>query len=407
VLAVLFGLFNLFNFLYQLYMARSLSLSDFSALKTIFFFLYLGGILMETIQTIVTKYIAQEPDRGRHKGFLTLYHKRILPYAAATFLIMAIVAIPLSSMLSIQYGILLAEGIFIVGSMLVPVTRGILQGEKRFFSFGFSVLLEGIIKLFLALILVKQGFGLYGAVIAVIAAIFISYIGTLLFLRWSLKEESKPAKLPGIRQYSLPVLFVTGTVIAFFNIDVLIARLVFTPETAGIYAIISTIAVVIYMGSQPIIKALFPITAEKQDSKPASSNLKKAIALFTIGVLVALSLVYFFPELLIKTFSKQVFPEAIIPLFILALGLSLLSFTNILLMYALSRGKTKGFKLIPLMLVIEIVCLLIGKKSLFSFSLAFLTATIIFLWASLVLLTDETSHNNTSLQRRKTHRQNA
>ncbi len=387
ILLILFAAFNAFNFLYHIFMARNLSIEDYGALKTLFFFLYIGGILMESLQTVVTKYSSTQKDKGNLKWLFTNYVKKLTPVILVLFLIYVFSSIFLSPLLKINKTILIFNGLFFLGAIFSPVARGILQGQKRFFSLGFSFLSESILKLITALILVNLGFGLFGAVSGAILAIFISIFISLFFLRDILSENQKPYLISGIKDYGFPVLIATTSIIIFFNVDVFLARVFFSEQLNGLYSIASTIALIIFLGTQPISKALFPVTAgEENNKKDRRRHLSKAILLLSTCILFALVIIKIFPDEIINLFSNKNLPEIKNIVFILALGNSFLSLTNLVIFYKLSIGKTKGCFFLPVFIIIQIILLYIFSDSLFSFSIAYLSASIIFLIGSLLAL---------------------
>ncbi len=390
ILVFLIGIFNALNLLYQILMARSLSLVDYGLLKRTFVFLYIGGILMESLQTIIAKYSSENTRPGKLKGILRLTAGKLIPYSFLIFLVFALLSLAFARFFNIPYPLLAFAGLFFIGSMLAPLTRGILQAQQRFTALGLSVLSEGVLKVLLAFLFVMLGWGVYGAVGGVIAGIFLSFFFSFIFFRKILNSKEIPASLPGIKVYSLPVLFVTASLIAFFNIDVLLSGTFFSAEAAGIYAVASTIGTIIFVGTQPIAKVLFPITANNR-LKPgrAKHHAKKAFLLVLFAGIIALLIFLFFPEFLLKLFVGMQLPEAVPILLILGMGSLILSLAGIILYYKLSQGRTSGYQFLPLFLIIEAVLLASSGflfSSLFTFSLAYLLATIIFLIGSLILL---------------------
>ena len=287
----------------------------------------------------------------------------------------------------IPYPLLLMTGAFLSVSMMVPITRGIIQGQQKFIELGFSVISEGIFKVSLAFLFVFFGWRVYGAVAGVLLSVILTLGVSIFYLRDIVKSKESNAELSGIRDYGWPVFFVAGTLIIFFNLDVLFSGYFFDDTLSGIYAIASTIGLVIFVGTQPINRVLFPITVSNTaQKKPSIKNFLKATILTLICCLSALLVIWFFPDFLVKLFSGKIIEEASSIVFIMGLSTTLLSITSLILYYKLSQGKTQGYKFIPLFLVIELFLLALFHTSLLSFSLAFLASNVIFLIGSLVLL---------------------
>jgi O-antigen/teichoic acid export membrane protein len=388
ILILMTALFNFLNFLYHILMARTLSIEDFGLLKRVFVFLYFGAVLMESIQTIITKYSAENAnDKSKLKYILLKSFRKIGKLSALVFLSFIILSIPIMYYFDIPYTLLLMTGAFLSGSMLVPITRGIIQGQQRFYALGFSVISEGIFKVLFAYIFVWLGWRVYGAVAGVLLSVFLTLCVSFYYLREIRKSKKSSVDLSGIRNYSWPVLFLTGSLILFFNLDVLFSGYFFDDTLSGIYAIASTIALAIFVGTQPINRVLFPITANNSaQKKPSINNFFKALFLILLCSFIALLVIGFYPDFLVKLFSGKVIEQASSIVFILGLSTSILSITSLILYYKLSQGKTQGYKFIPVFLIIEIILLTLFHQDLLSFSLAFLSANVIFLIGSLVLL---------------------
>ena len=70
VLLISINLFNFFNFVFQLSMARLLTIAQYGILASLFSIIYIFGFFMESIQTIVAKYTAKEKEKGKLKNIL-------------------------------------------------------------------------------------------------------------------------------------------------------------------------------------------------------------------------------------------------------------------------------------------------------------------------------------------------
>ena len=388
VLLFLVGIFNVLNFLYHLLMARIMLVEDFGMLKRVFAFLYIGAIFMESIQTIVVKYSSNyKQDNGKLKNLFLKAHKEVLVpslIVASAFLILSLV---ISPVFNISYSLLFATSIFIIFSMFAPITRGILQGQQKFIALGLSMLGEAILKIGISFFLVYIGLGVLGAVWGVVISLILSIFLSLMYVRKILRSKAEFAALDGIRSYSKPVFFITSVLILFINVDILIAGNVFSDFDAGVYAIASTIALIIFIAIQPINKVLFPITAlESFDKKRSKNNFKTAITLVLIICLIALTTLFLFTEQIIYLLSGKVIPEAVKPIILLSLGTAFLSLSSTILYYKLSQGITKGYLVAVFCLLIEIIILYLFSNSLVWYSLGFLVSNAIFFILSMFLI---------------------
>src|SRR3972149_4917465 len=154
VLLITFNIYNLLNFIFHFFMARMLTPADYGTLAALFSIIYLTGIFSESIQMVITKYSASEKNKARLKNLITRSIKKALKFSIIIFIGYILLSIPLSFMLEIPYILLTSTGLIIFTSFLSPITRGLMQGTKRFNSLGINMIAESVIKFVLAILLV-------------------------------------------------------------------------------------------------------------------------------------------------------------------------------------------------------------------------------------------------------------
>jgi O-antigen/teichoic acid export membrane protein len=274
----------------------------------------------------------------------------------------------------------------IFAAFMPPITRGAMQGRKMFKSLGINLIIEAIIKISAAMLFVFIGWRVYGAMFAAIIGAAIAFLFSLLALRDILKSKEQHMDIPKFYSYSWPAFFVLFALMAFFSLDIIIARIVFEATTAGYYAIASTLAKTIFLATQPISKAMFPLSAENQHK--GYNLLANAIGITLICMVPALIIFYFFPNWLILIFAGRFIIESQNILFYLAIAMGLFSITNLFVLYKLSVGKTRNYWIFIVFPVIEAGILFFFSHNLIEFSLALITSSAIFLWGSIFFLED-------------------
>jgi O-antigen/teichoic acid export membrane protein len=385
ILLITFNLFNVINFIFQFAMARMLTPADYGILATLFSFIYLSGIFSESLMTIIAKYSATESSKEKIKDLLKLSLGKALKISSLIFIVYIFAAIPLSFLLRIPYLLVSSTGLMIFAAFLPPITRGALQGKKMFKALGINLVIEAIVKLGLAILLVFIGLKVYGAMFATIIGFVIAFLLSLWALRDILKSKEKQMKIPEFYSYSWPVFAILFAIMVFFSADIIIARIVFDATTAGYYAIASMLSKVIFMGTQPISKALFPLAAEKKQAKE-HHLLFNAMGIILACIIIALLVIYFFPNLLITIYAGRTIIESQNILIYLGIAMSLLSITNLVLLYKLSISKTKNYLIFLVFPAIEIFLLFFFSSNMIEYSIALVTASAIFLWGSIFLL---------------------
>jgi O-antigen/teichoic acid export membrane protein len=387
ILMVLFGVFNIFNFLFQFSMARMLSVADYGILATLFAIIYIFGVFTDSIQAVITKYTASEKNKGKIKNIFKRSFKKSINAAGMLFIVYLLIMVPLSSILKIDYLLLSLNGLIIFGAFLTPISRGVLQGRKRFGALGTNMVIDSFVKFALGVFLVFIGWKVYGAIAATVLGMFIAVIFSIIAIKDIRKSKESNASLKGIYEYTKPAFFIVLLVMVFYSIDIIIARILFSAEIAGKYAIASVLSKTIFMVTDPISRAMFPLSAEnKKNERKAENVFLNAISILGAVLFVLILVFYFVPDLLIKIFSGRVIPESVSVLALLALAAGFMSLTNLILLYKLSLGKLKGCYFLAIFVLAEIVLLFYFSASLVQYSMALITASIAFLWGSIVFL---------------------
>ncbi len=386
VLLVALNVFNALNFLFQFLMVRILSVEEYGVLASLFSFIYIFLVFNDSIQLVVTKYSAGEENKGKIKNLIKRSLKKGLFFGITMFAIYLLVSIPLSFMLDINYFLLFLNGLFIVVVLLTPITRGVIQGKKKFRALGANMILDASLKLFVGVSLTLIGFGVYGAMVGVLVGSITAFAFSFVPLKEYLSSQEKKAETEGIYRYTRPAFFLTLFITAFYSIDILIAKLMFSSQEAGFYAIASTLAKVIFLGTQPISKAMFPISAEQvENARNSRAIYKKSMIMLLLGISVALVAFYLFPEMMIKIFTGKEIKESSSILFYIGLGSGLISLANLNILFNLSVNRVKRYLLLGIFLILEAVLLITFSNSLMQFSMAFVTASILFFIGSLFI----------------------
>jgi O-antigen/teichoic acid export membrane protein len=387
VLLVSFFLFTLFNFLYRLVMARMLSLEEFGILATLSTIISLLGIFADPIQTTLTKYCAKESDDGKLKNISRRMLKKLNYFSLWAFLSFLVFSVILSIVLKITLPLIALTSFYIFYFFSAPVFRGIIQGRKKFVSLGVVILIDAVLTLIFSFFLVYFGFGVYGAIIGPLIGGYSSLGVAYLQTRYIFKNKEKEQKEISLTEYSKPTFFLMFAMFLFYSLDILIARIVFSSELAGAYAVSSMAAKTIFLASVPITKAMLPYAVEKDTSKKdPESLLKNALSLTLILIIFSLSAVYFFPDLIIRFVAGRYIPESISILFYLSISTSLMALSNLAVIYRLSRKKVSGYYHLVLPIMLEVFLLFYFSGNLLEYSIALITATTIFLCSVIFLI---------------------
>jgi O-antigen/teichoic acid export membrane protein len=399
ILLITINLFNVLNFFFQFSMVRLLTVSEYGQLAALFSLVYILAIFSESIQTVIAKYSSQEDSFGKIKNILQRSIRKSLIFSSVIFFIYILLSFPISAILKIHVSLVILNGVIIFPSFISPLTRGIMQGQRRFTSFGANLIIESFIKLILSVIFVFLGLKVYGALFGIISGAFIALLFSFYMINDILKSKNEYINTKGIYKYSFPVFSIMLIVLIFYTVDILIAKALFSEEIAGKYAIASILSKTIFWGTQPVSKALFPISASRKDRKDKGAY-KTALIIILLIIGPSLLIVYLFPNFLINLFSGRIIPESASILFSLCLATAVLSVANLNLLQRLSTGRligneslngsyrehTLNFIIFFSFLIIEFALLFYFSDNIQEFSLAFLSSSIIFLIGSQFIL---------------------
>ena len=371
---------NALHFVFHIAMARQLGAAAYGVVAALLAILYVMNVVAESIQTVVARYASHAPDPGRLHDLLSRAFAKGSRASLALLAAYLLAAVPLGRFLSIPYPLMALFALTIAGVVLLPIHRGALQGRKRFNGLGINMVLEVLVKLGVGIGLVWAGFREYGAVAGVglglCAALAVSFPPLMDVYR----APRTPMSATGIYRYSVPVFVATATVMAFYSLDVLLARAFFPAELAGEYAVASFLGKGILLGTMPIGKAMFPISTEVSARRGNTRRiLAGALGLLVLCVTPVLLAFHFFPDLLVRLVAGKDYAQATAVLFPLGVAMSLMSVSNALLLYKLSTGRLRFYPVLPVLVLAEAAALFAFHATLTEYALAVAGANVAFL----------------------------
>jgi O-antigen/teichoic acid export membrane protein len=289
---------SLANFGYNIGVARLLGPSDFSHAAAAVTILMLVSALTLSFQLVCAKLVAKANSLERKAAVFQHLMKRAwaIGTALGAFMLLANSLLTAYLRLSTHWIIiLLAVGL----AIYVPlgVKRGGLQGTCRFKGLAWNMAAEAIVKFVGAIVLIEFGFGVLGAVAAISASVILAFClpDSAGELRGRHARSTHSAPVGEARQ---AIVFFVGQVI-ISNIDILMVKHFFPPDQAGLYAAIALVGRLLYFGAWSIVSAMFPVSAESESEKPASSLLA-----FPLLMVTGMSIVF---VLILATFPTFVF----------------------------------------------------------------------------------------------------
>ena len=390
VLFITFNIFNILNFVFQFSMARMLGPVEYGVFAVLMSMLYFMAIPSDSIQTIVSRYTSKfnvKEENGKIKSLITKSLKKGILFAFLIYLLLIPFFYLFSYFLNISFFLVLLTGLMLFTFFLIPTTRGVLQGQKRFNSLGINMVLDSGIKVLISLYLVFIGWSVYGAVSSILLGSFIALVLSFIPLRKTLSEKSKSANFSGIYQYSSPIVFSILAILLMQSLDVILAKRFFSPEVAGQYAVANLIGKMIFFGTLAISKSMFPLSSEKfDDGKNTNKIFYRSLIIVLFLCVSALLVLLLFPELFVKVlFGEKYLPVSNI-IFNIGLAFSFISLSNLVVLYCISVNRKINTFYMAGFVIIQVILLWLFKSSLYSFSIAMMISSLLLFIGSLIII---------------------
>lgn len=316
-------------YLFNMLMGRYLGPVQYGELTAILSMLSIVTVISGAVFIISMRYSSEFYNEGLIKvlkRFFLFLTKNLLIIGIFLFLLGVLSAKPIGRFFSIsQTSPLIIGFISIVFGLLIVINRGFLQGIQKFLAVSSIGVLEMGLRLLLGVSLVLIGFKLNGAISAIVLATVIAYGVSFIPLSKIFKSKSADSKSRNFKfnkkeiiNYSWPTLLASFFLAMAMNIDIILVKHYFDPETAGIYSAISTIAKIILYATAPIVGVMFPMVSEKKVKGDKHFKIFLFSLLLTlVGSLIILALYMIAPAkvILVLYGSKyislyQLLPEA-------------------------------------------------------------------------------------------------
>jgi len=364
---------SFFNFLFNLFMSRNLSVSGYGDLTSLISLITLAimpsGALLPTIIHFSAKYFAKNESNMAHALFF-----KVGKVSLSVGLLLLLGFISFSGQIAEFFNIKDSSLVIVVGfivfiSYLSVMNSGLLQAKLSFGFLSFSQLIGAFSKLVLGTIFVLLGFSTTGAIWAFFLSYFIPYFITFIPLRFLFQKQTTISVIPlkDIFSYGMPSALTLFSLTSFITVDTLIVKHFFDPKSAGIYAGISLLGRVIFFFSSPIGTVMFPLVVQKHTKQESIRSTFLLATLLVFFPSVFLTLVYFFfPELIIGlSLKNDAYLSGSFLLGIMGIYMSIYSLLYIFANFCLSINKTRIYLPIVVGSILQAVLLWIFHKSFF------------------------------------------
>lgn len=362
---------NFFNFLYNLFMSRNLSVEDYGTLASIISLISLPILLSNAITPMVIKF-AGNYFATNNTALLRGFYLKIKKFYF--YLCILVVGIFLLFINQISYffhianiNILYITALIIIFAFMGGLNIAFLQAKL---AFGFQVfvsLVNAVSKLVIGALLVLFGYGVPGATFSILLGGFLSYLVSFIPLGFIFDRKILSPKIEtkSLFSYGIPSALTSFGLTSFIAADMILVKHYFDPVQAGLYAGLSLIGRVIFYISGPIGSVMFPVIVQKHSKNESFVNTFRLSILLVLLPSLVLTLAYFlFPEFVILFFLKKEEYLAVKPLlWLFGVYISLYGLTFILATFYLSIKKTKVFIPVLTGALLQIVLIIFYHQS--------------------------------------------
>lgn len=354
---------GLFNYLFQIYMGRSLGTASYSELASLLSILYILVIPGEMVQSLMTRYVSKFGAQGAH-GTISWLMRRgalgLLIFASAVFAIITLSGdllrgfLSLSSVDSVGF---LAIAVFL--SLLIPAAAGPLQGLQRFLPLGGQSVSGALVKLLAGALLVGYGMGVNGALAGVSVGMGFALVLSVLFTRDYWLRSGEPAEKREIWLYVIPATMAVVCFTLLTNIDVVLVRHYFPEHEAGLYSAASMLAKVILFLPGAVVAVTFPKLSEAHTLNGSTSRLLRtgALSVLVLAGLVAAGYLVFSDPVILFLYGPE-YAGAGLTLKILGFAMMFFGLANIFMVYGLATGSYSFVYLIGIVSIIEVIMIM-------------------------------------------------
>ncbi len=319
---------SVFNFLYNAYLGRVLSLETFAVIgvlsSMLSIFWIAAGILGKTV-TLQASYLIGKSGEAAGIAFWKSLRKRVL-IASILLSIIWVVLSPITSVyLKLENNIpLLIFTPVILCGILYFINGAFLSARLKFGSLAILSIFETGLKFAAAVALVLAGLGAY-AYAAIPASLTLAFLLAVFLAGRNIKSNKTdaPAGSTKFPKAFFVVSALTGiSTIAFLSLDVVLAKHYLPADQAGLYALTALIGKMILFLAGLATPFVIPLVSRNEGAKKDSKKILNFTVLGTLSLSVpAALLLLLYGDIIIPLMfgANAVFTLPFIPLIVISM----------------------------------------------------------------------------------------
>lgn len=335
------------SFLYNLYLARTLTHPDYGAYTSLLSFETLIIIPAASLTTVVVRFAGHYFAKGEKEKAAHFYKRMSLIWLVLGIIIFFVTYLIHPLLLNYLHlknpVLILVVGLGAAVSYMAIVNNGFLQSLMKFKFLSVSAVVASLSKLIIGIALVAAGLGAVGGLIGIIIVPIVAYIIAFWPLRDLLKtNESSENYFEGkeILNYALVAGLGVISLSSFISSDVILVKHFFSASQAGLYGGLSIVGKVIFYFTASIPAVMFPLLIKRHAN---GENYKRIFYLALVLVFIpsaAITIFYYlFPVFMASFFLGNSYSEVAPYLGLFGVFLTVFNLLNITVNYFLSIKK--------------------------------------------------------------------
>lgn len=361
-----------FAYSYLLIMGRMLGPEDFGRLGALFAIFYIAALVGQALREVVATQFAEVRARERESAAIGAFRRIAVRLCVISFLpclAIIIAAKPVAAFFNIDSPwpvIVVAVSVFT--ALVLDVVLGLLQGLQMFKALGITgyTTSQGL-KVVLGLVFIWFGWGLLGAVGALVVSTAIAIIVGLTLVN---KQLVNVIKSPVDTHFKLGPLLLRTLILAIFismpaSVDVMLVTHFFGGKDAGSYNAVATIGKVVFFLPMAVTMVLLPRATERhtlgKDTRPILLQ-SLGIAVLLSGVVAVIS--WTFPDIIIRLCFGEKYINAVSLIGLYTTAMFFFSIDVVLIHYSLAIRNLWLIVLADFVTLAEVVAIVLWHQSL-------------------------------------------
>lgn len=353
------------NYFYQIFMWKSLTVESYSELMAVLSLFYIVSVPTQTVGTMLLRYTSKFVAEGRQAQVSWLM-RRSLWISLGVSLVMVVallISMPwLVSFLALPSDLpLIIMLVGLVVAMVTPIGFGPGQGLQRFTMLGLETVTWPVGKLLFGILLVFAGFGVAGAMGAVVIGSAFGMLIVLVGVRDYLAkpgEEITHADSRAIKMYLIPVTVAVVCYAILTNIDILLANHYLDKTSSGLYSMASTLGKIILFLPGAIGTVMFPKLSEAHTRHEDTVRIMRRSIFWTLGLsgLCAMGFLLL-PDTVLGLLSNKSYLGAAPVLQVIGFSMMFFGLASLFMNYGLATDRHQYTSFLLIFTLVEVALL--------------------------------------------------